>query len=154
MKGKLTAANDLGTAIHYVVAVDEEGKLHVGENLPAEASTSLRPATRVDAIRRVRQLLTENKPEPPAALAAEESDLVLMERRNTQRMMRGRYGLSYSDERLSANLMNDELANLAGLAGGPALQLPPRSYVAFTEEGPEVVTGIPRCPKKKRVFTW
>jgi hypothetical protein len=144
-KGKLTAANGLGTTILYVVAADEEGRLFAGENLPAESSTSLQPVARADAIRRVRQLLTDNKPEPPAALAAEESDLLLMERRNTQRMMRSRYGLSYSDERLSANLMNDELANLAGLDGGPALQLPPRSYVAFTETGPEVVTGIPRA---------
>jgi hypothetical protein len=46
------------------------------------------------------------------------------------------------EQSLAANLANDAITNLAGLAGGGALKLPPRSYVAVTTTGPEVVFGM------------
>ncbi|HEX3599073.1 MAG TPA: hypothetical protein VHU84_02960, partial [Lacipirellulaceae bacterium] len=55
----------------------------------------------------------------------------------------GRYGLQYNGGKLSENLAGNALNNLAGLAGQPALELPPRTYVAFTEKGPEVEMGVP-----------
>jgi hypothetical protein len=43
---------------------------------------------------------------------------------------------------LSGTLAGEALTNLAGLGGQPALDLPPRTYVAITELGPEVEVGI------------
>jgi hypothetical protein len=157
-KDRLAASNELGTAIKFVVAIDENGQLFAAEDVPNGASGSLLPIARVDAIRRVRQLVIDNEPQAPAALAGEDSDFALFERRQSQRMMRRQYGLQYSDQRLSANLLHDALANLAGLAGQPALQLPPKSYVAFTESGPEVALGVSNAEEEASfhviVGTW
>jgi hypothetical protein len=141
--GKVRAVNQLGTAIRFLLVIDKDGKLFAGEKLSRESKSVLEPIERVDAIRRLRQLLTENQPEAPPALAGEDSDFQIMQRRQSRRMMSRQYGLQYSEQRLEANLLSDALADLAGLSGQPALPLPPRSYVAVTETGPEVVLGIP-----------
>jgi hypothetical protein len=137
---KLRAVNELGTTINYVVALDEDGKLYEGEGLRAESSTNLLPATRVDATRRVRKLLEDNKPQLPFELANSDSDYMLQQRRQMQWILQNRYGLQTAED-LQDNLMNRVLTALGGREGEPALQLPPRSYVAFTETGPEVVLG-------------
>jgi hypothetical protein len=142
---KLRAHNELGTTIEYVVAVDEVGKLYAGEKLPAGASTSLLLAKRIDVIRRLRTVFAENEPELPAALANRDSDFMILQQRQAQRMLRSQYGLQFSGELLKDNLMNDALSDLTGLEDNPALQLPPRSYVAITETGPEVSLGTSRA---------
>jgi hypothetical protein len=43
---------------------------------------------------------------------------------------------------MDANLANASIATLAGTDGREGLALPPRSYVAVTETGPEVVFGM------------
>ncbi|MEX0643435.1 MAG: hypothetical protein WD468_12075 [Pirellulales bacterium] len=140
--GKIRAVNQLGTKIHFLLVVDKHGQFFGGEQLANESKWVLEPITRVDAIRRFRQLFTDNQPEAPLALAGEDSDFQIIQRRQSRRMMSRQYGLQYSEQRLDANLLNDTLANLAGTSGEPALQLPPRSYVAVTETGSEVTLGI------------
>ena len=77
-----------------------------------------------------------------------------MQRGQARRRMSRQYGLQYSEQRLDDNLLSDALADLAGLAGQPALPLPPRSYVAVTETGPEVELGIAGARKSRPVFMW
>jgi hypothetical protein len=90
-----------------------------------------------------------NQPEAPAALSAPDSDFVLMQRREQRRQFR-RSGFEYSTERLSTNLAGEMLIELAGLSGGvPALSLPPQSYIAITETGPEVAIGMPGAEEEE-----
>jgi hypothetical protein len=65
-----------------------------------------------------------------------------MQRRQSWQMYRGRFGFQNNEARLSTSLVSEALAELAGLAGRPALALPPRSYVAVTAKGPEVELGM------------
>jgi hypothetical protein len=134
---KLRAVNELNTAIEYVVAVDKNGQLYAGERIPDDSSTNLMPTKRADASSRVRKLMSENAPQMPEALAKEGSDFMIQQQRQTLRMMRSQYGLDYSTVALKDNLMSEVLENLAGQDGEPALQLPPQSYVAFTQTSPE-----------------
>jgi hypothetical protein len=68
-----------------------------------------------------------------------------LQRRQQRRWYSNRFGLDYSVERLGGNLPNDAVAALVGSGGQPALDLPPRSYVAITEAGPEVAIGVPNA---------
>jgi hypothetical protein len=43
---------------------------------------------------------------------------------------------------LAANLANEAVTSLAGLTGGEEFDLPPRSYIAVTATGPEVLYGM------------
>jgi hypothetical protein len=146
--GKIRTFNQLGTGIHYLLVLDDDGNLFAGENLTDRSKSVLEPIERTEAIRKVRELFTANRPEAPPALAAEDSDFQIIQRRQTRRMMSRRYGLQYSEQRLDANLLSDALADLAGTAGQPALSLPPRSYLAITEIGPEVVLGVPSAEEQ------
>ena len=83
----MRAMNDLGTGIRFVLVIDEAGKLFSGENLASESKSVLEPIERADAIRRLRQLITDNEPQAPPALAAEDSDFQIMQRRQSRRMM-------------------------------------------------------------------
>ena len=123
------------------MAVDDDGKLFAGQNVPLDVRTELQATVRTKAIRTVRQLIMDNDPQSPAALADGDADYIMMERRQSQ-MVRRRYGGEYGDAQFPGNLLNEAIANLGGLDGLPALQLPPRSYVAFTETGPEVEIGM------------
>jgi hypothetical protein len=139
--GKVRATNKLGTPIEFVLVFDESRNLFFGENLVPESRVFLQPIERTDAIRRWREVTTKNEPEAPAALSAPDSDFALLQRREQMRLYR-RSGFQYSDERLSTNLVNEMLDELAGLSTQPALNLPPRSYLAVTETGIEVAIGM------------
>jgi hypothetical protein len=141
--GKMWAANKLGSAVEFLLVIDDEGKLFACENhLAAESRGELQPIERVAAIRRLRDLVAQNQPEAPVALSAPDSDFVLMQRRQQMRSYR-RSGFQYGSERLSTNLPSEMLAELVGLSSGrSALALPPRSYIAITETGPEVALGM------------
>jgi hypothetical protein len=137
----MQATNKLGSHIELVLAIDADGRWFVGESLAPELRAALQPIERVDAIRRLRETVMAHQPETPAALAAPDSDFMLMQQRQQRRQFR-RAGFQYSNERLSMNLVNEALAALAGLSNKPALGLPPRSYIAVTETGPEVAIGM------------
>jgi hypothetical protein len=139
--GKMRATNQLGTEIEFVLALDRDGSLFLGENLPAGARANLQPVARNDAIRRLRDVVVKNTPQAPDALAAGDSEFADLQRRQMRQNYR-RFGLNYGNERLGNNLAHGALSALAGLEGAPALQLPPRSYVAVTKTGAEVAIGM------------
>ena len=101
----------------------------------------LQPIERIEAIRHFRRAFLDNQPEIPTELMAPDSDFSLLEDRR-QRQMYRQFGFQYSDDALGKNLANEALEKLAGLTNEPALNLAPRSYVAVTETGPEVVIGM------------
>jgi hypothetical protein len=138
---KLRAINKLSAKINFVLVFDRSQKLWIGEEMADGSMTFLKPIEQTEAIRRFRQLVMTNAPEPPAALADGDSHYAILERR-TNRMYRSRYGYPEADTRLTTSSVNEYLADLAGLAGQPALDLPPRSYVAVTDTGPEVELGL------------
>jgi hypothetical protein len=63
--------------------------------------------------------------------------------------MFGRYRAQSGEGQLSENSASRALSDLAGMNGRPALDLPPRSYVAVTTTGPEVETGISYAKEDK-----
>jgi hypothetical protein len=140
--GKVRATNQLGTAIDFVLLVDQARELWVGERLAAGAMAFLKPIERADAIRRFRDLVLDNEPQPPTALSDGNSPYSLIERRQSSPMYRGRFGFQANEARLATSVVSESLAELAGLTGRPALALPPRSYVAVTETAPEVELGL------------
>jgi hypothetical protein len=127
--------------IKFVVAADENGNLFSGNNLGEESRTLLPPVERIEAIRSFRQLYLDNQPEIPTELTAPDSDFSLLEDRRQMRISR-QYGFEYSDDALGKNLASEAIDELAGLTTAPALNLPPRTYVAVTQAGGEVVIGM------------
>jgi hypothetical protein len=140
--GKLRATNRLGTAVEHLLVVDKAGGLWAGKGLAAGGVGFLTRIERVDAMRRFRQLVMENEPQPPDALAGDDSHYAAMQRRQMRQMFRGRYGFPAGETRLATSLMNELVGELAGLSGKPALVLPPRSYVAVTATATEVNPGV------------
>jgi hypothetical protein len=140
-RDKMRATNRLGADIQFVLAIDGEQSLFAGENIADGGRTNLDAIARNDAIRRLRDLVMKNTPQAPEALADVESDFAETQRWQRQRNYGGRYGSAYGSERLGTNLAQGALAQLAGLEGTPALQLPPRSYVAVTRTGVDVALG-------------
>ncbi|HEY3392620.1 MAG TPA: hypothetical protein VGK58_07925 [Lacipirellulaceae bacterium] len=141
-RDKMRATNRLGADIQFVLTIGADQKLFVGENIASGGRTNLEPIARNDAIRRLRDLVVKNTPQAPEALADVESDFAETQRWQRQRNYGGRYGSAYGGERLGTNLAQGALAQLAGLEGTPALQLPPRSFVAVTRTGMDVPLGI------------
>jgi hypothetical protein len=138
---KLRVKNKLGTTIKTLVVVGEKGGLYFGENIPNDSLTPLAPIERGEAIQRIGRLYTENLPKAPEELATSDADLMAMTSGSRYRRY-GRYGGQFSGGRLLDNLAGSATAELAGRTDQPGLDLPPRSYVAITETGPEVEVGM------------
>jgi len=138
---KMRVKNRLDANILSLVVMNDAGKMYWGDDIAEEASAMLKPVGRDHAIRRINKLIVDNTPQEPTALAGGESDLATLRSRSRYPTY-GRNGLQFSTGKLSANLAGEALTNLAGFGGQPALDLPPRSYVAITERGPEVEVGV------------
>ncbi len=145
--GNVRVSNRLGTQIESVLLIDEAGKFFGGEKLASDASAPLEAISREEAVKRIGNLVRDNQPESPAALAGSDRDFAGMRARSGRRMYR-RYSQQDSTAQLTENLAAIAISDLAGLNGRPALDLPPRSYVAVTTSGPEVVIGIPNAKEE------
>jgi hypothetical protein len=143
--GKLRISNKLNSAIQYVVVIDNADKVWAGEKLDKDAVAFLQPIERGDAVTRLRKLATDNAPQAPPELAEGDSYY------RRYQMYGGRYGQYYIEHTLAGNLANDALSAVVGMPGEDGLQLPPRSYVAVTETGPEVEFGM-RGAKEQASF--
>jgi hypothetical protein len=141
VRGRLRAKNSLGSRIDFVVVADEASKFWVGEKLENGAVDFLQPVERLDAVDRFRKIVNERSPERPDALVGADSSAAAFQRRQWM-AMRGRYSAYSGSESLESNHANTSIATLGGTEGREGLQLPPRSYVAVTETGPEVVFGM------------
>jgi hypothetical protein len=138
---RMRVKNGLGTNIKSLVVINDDGKMFFGEDIVTSESVNLRPIASDDAIRNISKLIVDAMPQAPEALASGDADLATVLGAPRSRRY-GRYGNQYSSGRLSENLATDAITGLAGLNGSPALALPPRSYVAITNFGPEVEFGI------------
>jgi hypothetical protein len=145
----LSAANELRTAIQYVVATDDEGSFFSGERLAEGGTALLKPTTRVDASIRLRTLVSDNALVVPAELTDESSSFAVSQRRQRRQFFRGQLRLDYSQERLDNNLLSGAITSLADANGEVPLDLPARSFVAITETGPEVATGVPMAVEEE-----
>jgi hypothetical protein len=140
VRDRMRVKNELGTQVDYVVVVDEKGNYWSGEKLAVGKTEFLQSVKRTDAASRFRKLVMSNAPQVPAALSGERSHYATIQRQ--QWRMYGQAAAYTGEESLATNLANDAITNLAGLAGGSELKLAPRSYVAVTTTGPEVVFGM------------
>lgn len=140
VRDRLRVKNELGTQVEYVVVVDDAGKFWSGEKLAVGKVSFLEPIEQRDAASRFRKLVTNNAPAVPAALSGEDSKYTSIQRQ--QWRMYGQYSAFAGEQSLGGNLANEAVTSLAGLAGGSELKLPPRSYIAVTATGPEVLYGM------------
>lgn len=138
---KMQVTNRLGSHIKSLLVLDAKGTFFAGENVDEEARATLQPVSRQEAVNRIVPLVRDNEPDVPIALAGGERDYVGVRIRG---LRRGYGGIRPpGGEQLNENQANRAITDLAGLNGRPPLDLPVRSYVAVTEHGPEVETGIP-----------
>jgi hypothetical protein len=138
---KLRVKNQLGTPIKTLVVVNGEGDFFLGEGIGNDSPAVLKAITREDAVRVISKQVADNTPQAPAELAVGESDVYAL-RARARYQPYWRNGSQLSNGKLSENLASSALSNLAGLSGQPGMELPPRSYVAITEKGPEVEFGV------------
>lgn len=142
-KDRLEVENELGTPVEFVAVVDEASEIYVGESIAEGAQVELEKSTHDAALRRIRQLVTEHRPETPAALEMEPTPIAQMQRRQQRQYYRNQLGMDYGSARLRDNLPNDAIAAIAGTNLAPVENLPPRTYFAVTEKGPDVELGVP-----------
>ena len=112
----------------------------LGEKLDNGDVGFLQAVEQSDAAERFRKLVKERSPQAPDALTGLDTRTTVNQRRQWQ-MMRG-YSSYGGTESLAGNLANVSISSLAGNEGREGLALPPNSYVAVTETGPEVVFGM------------
>jgi len=141
IRDRMRARNALGTPVDFVVVADESDKLWLGEKLESGSLSFLKSVQRTDAVNRFRKIVNDRSPATPEALVGADSSSRSLQRRQW-RAMRGRYSTYSGNESLDANLAYASIATLAGTDGREGLALPPRSYVAVTETGPEVEFGM------------
>lgn len=139
VRDRMRARNSLGTPIDFVAVIDDAGKYWVGAELNDKSLTFLDSVDKDAAVARFRKFVTDRTPQTPDELVGRESQGST--RRRWQRMRSRSYAYG-GNENMESNLANLALADLAGLAGKEGLALPPRSYVAVTETGPEVAFGM------------
>jgi hypothetical protein len=147
VRDRLRVKNDLGTQVEFVAVADGEGKFWSGEKLEVGKVAFLQPTEKRNAASRFRKLVTTNSPQVPDALSGENSRYQSMQRQQWRTY--GQYTAFAGEQSLAANLANEAVTSLAGLSGGPELNLPPRSYVAVTSNGPEVLYGMDGADEEK-----
>jgi hypothetical protein len=136
----MQVTNRLGTQIDYLVAINGEGTVFAGEQLANEARTILQPVSYDAAAKQFAEIVRAHPFEPPPELAGSDRDFT--GRRARGRRIYGRYRTQATIDQLLEGLSDRTISDLAGLNGQPPLSLPPRTYVAVTESGVEVETGI------------
>jgi hypothetical protein len=140
VRDRLRVKNSLNTGIDYLVVADDAGKFWSAEKLANGSLNFLQPVERLDAVDRFRKIVAERSPQTPDALVGTNPQSSFQRRQ--WMAMRGRYSGYSGNETIEANLANASIATLAGTDGREGLALPPRSYVAVTQTGPEVVFGM------------
>jgi hypothetical protein len=141
-KGKMQITNRLGTKINSLLVLDENGNFFGGEGVASEARIALASMSRDEAIKRITELIRDNEPEFPEELTGSDRDYIGRQSRASRRLF-GRYRTPSGEATLSESAAGRMISDLAGMNGRPALELPGRTYVAVTEHGPEIETGVP-----------
>jgi len=141
VRDRLRAKNSLGARIDFLVVADAASKLWLGEQLENGAVGFLQSIERTVAASKFRKLVQERSPQSPDGLLGVDTRSSNYQRQQWQ-MMRGRYSTYSGNESIEGNLANVSIATLAGLEGREGLPLAPKTYVAITDIGPEVVYGM------------
>jgi hypothetical protein len=126
--------NQLGAKILSLAVLNDAGQF-IGANIAEDASAMLKPVGD-DAIRRINKLIMDNMPQEPSALAAGNRPRAAIA---FEYQVYGRYGLQFRQNCLAPGRRSTDESG--GIRRPPALDLPPRTYVAITG-GPEVEVGI------------
>jgi hypothetical protein len=140
-RGTIQVTNRLNTRINSLLVLDDTGAFFSGDDLAADATAVLAPISRDDAVKQIVQLVRDNEPKAPDALSGGERDYFSRRPQQPRRQF-GRYRRLFGDDPSNGNVAGIAIWDLAGLNGRPALDLPARSFVATTEIGPEVETGL------------
>lgn len=138
----LSARNELGADAVLLIVIDDAGEFWMAEAVTGGKRVPLMSITQAKAAGALRSLFAENEPLIPVGLDDDGSTYLQEQRRQIRRQMRRQYNLDYADSTVGMNRMNELLDRLVGADGSPALALPPRSYVAVTEEGVTMHFGL------------
>jgi hypothetical protein len=139
--GKMQVTNRLGTKIDYLAVINEGGAFFTGEQLAEGARTLLQPVSHEDAGKRFAQIVRDRPFEPPPELEGSDRDFSARRNRMARRVY-GRYRTPASIDQYLESIADRTISELAGMTGQPPLTVPPRTYIAVTESGAEVETGI------------
>lgn len=134
-EGLLRATCRLGADATLLVVRDQAGEFWIAERLEDGQPRELKQAAKLEALTALRSLVSAAEPMPPPGLEeGDQSGLLGSQMRQRRRQFRNDYGIEYAPVRLDGNLLNAKIDQLIGLKGNAPLSIPPRSYVALTEE--------------------
>ncbi|MGL4512028.1 MAG: hypothetical protein ACRCT8_02985 [Lacipirellulaceae bacterium] len=135
----LAVRNRLDGDVELLLASPAEGEWRLARGLASSEAATLDPVTIIAATNELRLLFVDNRPEFPlgAGSAIEETLDNFGAAGPMRRLMREASGAD-----LDTNLLNAGIDRIAGLDGGPALDLPPRTYVAITRKRVHTPLGV------------
>lgn len=128
-----SARNDFGSQAQLLLVQDEQGTWWLAEDVPASDTTQLKQVEHREAVTALREVLRDREPRLPDALATIDNTGLIYQQQNMRRnRIQGtmNYGYVASDR----GLLQGRWQELLGLAGGEALDLPPRSYVVVSDK--------------------
>ncbi len=135
---KVRVTNDCGAAVDWLFVNDDANQTWIGPKLAVDASAQLKPIDKIDAVGQFRELCLAADPQFPAGYDSNMSVNNPRNRRGARRQANGSWQpLDYSNIAAGNSLMEQYLDELSGLTGAEALNLPPRSYVAITNDPTE-----------------
>lgn len=135
---RLIATNKLRTNIQFMAAIDDSDKYFSGQDIADGVTVALQPIDRAKFLLQLRKLVMDAEPEMPPELADDFSPFFAWQRSQYQY----RFGTDSGTARLNESILDTTIHSLSGLNERELFELPPRSYVAITDTGPEVVTGV------------
>jgi hypothetical protein len=139
--GKMQVTNRLGTKIEYLAVINEDGAFFAGEQLADGARTVLQPVSHDEAGKRFAQIVRDHSFEPPPELTGSDRDFSARRNRLSRRVY-GRYRTQATIDQFLESLSDRTISALAGNTGQAPLSVAPKTYVAVTESGAEVETGL------------
>lgn len=136
-----SVTNRLGADVRLLLVVDEEGRLRQAVDLADGDERALDEAATQEALMRLRELVIDNEPYPPDGLSAKNSLPMIDDARRQARQRRSRQQRGPATVAADQSLLNRTIRDLVGFPGG-GLPLPPRSYLAVTQEAVGAEIGI------------
>ena len=125
--------NGFQSRAELIVAVDEQGEWRMAEGVAVDGTAALTPVTKSEAVRAVRDLLSDREPEFPLGFEATTNTPLLYEQQRRRRRYYRRNNLDYGLAGASQSLLQRRWTELLGLGGTSALDLPPQSYLVISD---------------------
>ena len=134
----------MGVDIRHLIVRDGNGNFYQGAEISAGAATELEPMERLPAMKLIREQLLLNVPELPPGLSPVTYDPRRQRGFRTKRTNGVFYDQNHPPLFLEKGMLHRRLQALQ-LPPGGKLPLVESSYLAFTEQAPEIDTGIEGC---------